>query len=185
MTCPSSVVIGQNLVFSVCTHNPASARLTDADALPTYRLYEDEVAVPILTGTMAILDDAGTTGFYSELIACTTANGFEVGRNYTVYIEATVGTDTGGISYGFTVIASIFGPGAIEFTYTLTSTVDGTPIDEADVWVTTDAGGLNIIASGETDAAGVVVFWLDAGNYFFWRQCDGWTFVNPDLETVS
>jgi len=49
------------------------------------------------------LDDANTDGFYTELIACTAANGFESGKTYTVYIEATVDSDKGGISYAFKV----------------------------------------------------------------------------------
>jgi hypothetical protein len=79
--------------------------LTDADFLPTWRVYEDETGAALLNGTMTILDNANTTGFYSELIACTAANGFEVNRSYNLYIEATVDGDTGGISYGFTVLA--------------------------------------------------------------------------------
>ena len=50
---------------------------------------------------MAKLDDTNTTGFYTETIACTTANGFENGKSYTVYIEATVDSDMGGICYAF------------------------------------------------------------------------------------
>lgn len=101
MGCPTEVYIGDNLVFSICTHDPDTGVLTDADAAPSYRVYEDETGVAILTGTMAKLDDAGTTGFYTEQIACTAANGFEDRRSYTIYVQATVDTDTGGISYGF------------------------------------------------------------------------------------
>lgn len=101
MGCPSEVYIGDNLVFSICTHDPDTGHLTDADAAPIYRIYEEETAAAILTGTMTKLDDANTTGFYTELIACTAANGFEAGKSYTVYIEATVDSDTGGICYGF------------------------------------------------------------------------------------
>jgi len=101
MGCQSSVDIGQNLTFSICTHDPDTGALTDADALPTYRIYEDETATAILTGSMAKLDDANTTGFYSELIACTTANGFEANKTYTIYITAIVDSDTGGIAFSF------------------------------------------------------------------------------------
>lgn len=101
MGCPSEVIIGDNLVFSITTHDPDTGVLTDADAPPSYRIYEDETAVAILTGDMAKLDDANTTGFYTELIACTTANGFETGKTYSIYIEATVDGDTGGITFGF------------------------------------------------------------------------------------
>lgn len=101
MGCPSSVKLGNNLVFSITTHDPDTGVLTDADALPTYRVYENETGAAILNGTMAKLDDVNTTGFYTEQIACTVANGFEQTKTYTVYIEATVDGDTGGICYGF------------------------------------------------------------------------------------
>jgi len=101
MGCQATVDIGDNLTFSICTHDPDTGVLTDADAAPVYRVYEDETAVAILTGTMTILDTVNTTGFYTELIACTAANGFEDGKSYTIYIAATVDGDTGGICYGF------------------------------------------------------------------------------------
>jgi hypothetical protein len=101
----TEVELESNLTFSVTTHDPDTGILTDADAVPAYRIYEDETAVPILTGDMAILDGVNTTGFYTELIACTTANGFEVNKSYTIYIEATVDGDKGGIAYNFRVKA--------------------------------------------------------------------------------
>jgi hypothetical protein len=101
MGCQSEVYIGDYLTFSIATHDPDTGVLTDADAAPTYRIYEDEAAVAILTGTMAVLDTVNTTGFYTERVACTAANGFEDRKSYTIYIEATVDGDTGGICYGF------------------------------------------------------------------------------------
>lgn len=77
------------------------------------------------------------------------------------------------------------GSGAITYTYTLTSSVDDTPIAGADVWVTTDVNGANVVDSGVTDAFGQVTFRLDPGTYYFWRQLAGWSFVNPDTEVVS
>lgn len=109
MGCQSEVYLGDNLTFSVTTHDPNTGILTDPDAPPPYRIYEDETAVPILTGTMAILDNVNTTGFCTELVACTVANGFESGRSYTVYIEAAVGGDTGGIAYGFRTLEDVAG----------------------------------------------------------------------------
>lgn len=103
MGCPSKVELGNNLKFSVCAHNPTTALLTDADSAPTYRIYENEDASPVLTGTMAKLDDDNTTGFYTELINCTTGNGFEAEKIYTIYIEVTVAGVKGGISYEFIV----------------------------------------------------------------------------------
>lgn len=113
MGCPSKVLLGDNIVFGACTHDPDTGVLTDADVVPTYRIYEDETTAPILTGSMAKLDDANTTGHYTEKIACTTANGFEDRKTYTIYIEATVDSDTGGIPYAFNV--DPYGPGLYNF----------------------------------------------------------------------
>jgi hypothetical protein len=77
------------------------------------------------------------------------------------------------------------GAGAIAFTYTLTSSVDASPISDADVWVTTDLGGSNVVASGTTDINGQITFYLDAGTVYVWRQKAGWNFTNPDTETVA
>ena len=103
MGCPTECIIGKNLTFSVTCHDPDTGILTDADSAPSYRVYEDETETAILTGTMSKLDDGNTTGFYTELIGCTAGNGFENDKTYTIYIEATVDLDTGGISYGFKV----------------------------------------------------------------------------------
>ena len=63
---------------------------TDADAVPAYRVYEEETTTPILTGNMALLDSANTAGLYSEQITLSAANGFEVGKSYAIHIGATV-----------------------------------------------------------------------------------------------
>lgn len=102
MGCQASVVLGDNLTFSICTHDADTGALTDTSAPPSYRVYEDETAAAILNGTMAKLDDANTLGFYTEQIACV-GPAFEVGKSYTIYIEATVDGVTGGIAYAFTV----------------------------------------------------------------------------------
>lgn len=77
------------------------------------------------------------------------------------------------------------GAGAVTWTYTLTSSEDGSPIGQADVWVTTDAGGSNVVARGTTSDLGVVTFMLDAGAYYFWRSKSSWVFINPDTEVVA
>jgi hypothetical protein len=103
MGCPSEIVIEKNLVFSILTYNPSTGILADADSAPAYRIYEDETATAILTGTMAKLDDANTLGLYSELIACTAVNGFEEYKTYTIYITAVVSGNTIGFVFSFRV----------------------------------------------------------------------------------
>lgn len=77
------------------------------------------------------------------------------------------------------------GAGSVAYEYTLTSTVGGTPITDADVWATTDIGGTATVADGKTDAFGKVTFFLDPGTYYFWRQKTGFNFTNPDTEVVT
>jgi len=100
MGCPAECYLGDSLVFSITTHDPDTGILTDASS-NLYRIYEDETAAPITTGTLAKLDDANTTGFYTESITVNTANGYEHGKTYTIYIEATVDSDKGGITFAF------------------------------------------------------------------------------------
>jgi len=77
------------------------------------------------------------------------------------------------------------GTGAIEWPYVVTSSVSDDPIANVEVWVTSDADGTDIIASGYTNDYGVVTFYLDAGTVYVWRKKSGWTFSNPDTETVA
>jgi ActR/RegA family two-component response regulator len=93
------------LTFPCNTHDPTTGAATDADSAPTYRLFEDETGTPILTGSMALLDASNTAGFYSEQITLSAANGFEVGKTYTVYITATVASVAGTMSHTFQVVS--------------------------------------------------------------------------------
>ena len=105
MGCQSEVTIGDNLTFTVTTHNPTTGALTDADAGPFYRIYEEETGTTILADNMSKLDAVNTLGFYSEKILCSVASGYESGKSYSIYIYATVAGVMGGISYGFRALA--------------------------------------------------------------------------------
>ncbi len=91
------------LTFVCNTHDPADGAAADADGVATYRVYEDETGTPILTGSLALFDAANTVGFYSERIQLTAANGFENGKQYTIYITATVDSIAGTMSHNFQV----------------------------------------------------------------------------------
>lgn len=79
---------------------------------------------------------------------------------------------------------------AIEFTYTMYSTADG-ELEGVRVVIATDAAGLNPIWAGTTDTFGVARDSngnkprLDAGTYFFFRNKPGYTFQDPDIESVG
>jgi hypothetical protein len=90
-----SFAIDDTCTFYANSHTPSTGAAVDADAVPGYRIYEDETATPILTGSMALLDDANTVGFYSEQITLSAANGFEAGKSYGIRITLVVGGVTG------------------------------------------------------------------------------------------
>jgi hypothetical protein len=100
MSIPPKANVGETIVFSIATHNTTTGILTDADSAPTYRVYEEETATPITNGTMAKLDDANTTGHYSESLSIAFGT-YTYSKTYTIYIEATVNSITGGIAYAF------------------------------------------------------------------------------------
>jgi len=77
------------------------------------------------------------------------------------------------------------GPGDTAVTYDLTYEDSGLPIPDVTVWVTTDEAGTNIVASGTTNDAGQVTFYLDSGvTYYVWRAKAGVNFTNPDTEVA-
>ena len=80
---------------------------TDADSVPSYRIYEDETGTAILSGTMALLDSSNTTGFYSEQITLSAANGFEKGKSYAIYIQATVNSVVGAAHHTLQIEAEV------------------------------------------------------------------------------
>lgn len=93
------------LTFPANTHSASTGAATDADAVPAYRVYEDETGTAILTGNMALLDGSNTTGLYSEQITLSAANGFEKGKCYTIYISAAVSSVTGTMHHTFQIQA--------------------------------------------------------------------------------
>lgn len=148
--------IDDYLAFYCNTHTPATGAITDADAVPPYRIYEDEADTPILTGNMAKLDDANTVGFYSEQIQLTAGNGFEEDKSYCIRILPTVG----GVSY------------ALERTFQIgafANQVWDEVLTGATHNISTSAGrrlrqlGAASIASGTAEAGGAATITLEAG----------------------
>lgn len=128
----------------------------------------------VMTTATSDMDDVSTltaANIWDRLTTALTTAG-SIGKLLVDYVNVAVSTRT------------TLGAGATRRPYTLTDD-DGSPIADADVWVTTDVSGNNVIANGRTNSSGVVVFWLDAGTYYIWRQKDGWNFTNPDTEVLS
>lgn len=78
---------------------------TDADALPTYRVYEENNDTVLDSGNCSKVDDAGTTGYYKARAQATVALGYEVGKVYHVRVAATVNSVAGaGVVGRFSII---------------------------------------------------------------------------------
>lgn len=83
--------IGDTLIISVVTGDTTVGANVDADAAPTFRIYENITETPIETGTIDLCDDANTTGFYSDTSELTTAKGYEPGKTYIILKTAVIG----------------------------------------------------------------------------------------------
>lgn len=78
------------------------------------------------------------------------------------------------------------GPGGSAYTATIQRSDNAAPIAGAALWVTTDAGGTNVIAGTlSTNAQGQATFLLQAGGYFLWTYAQGFTATNPAPITVT
>jgi hypothetical protein len=84
-----------------------------------------------------------------------------------------------------TIQNSTLGQGATLWTYTLTNSVTGLPIGNAEIKICSDAGGTNIIAQGITNSLGIVQAYLNSGDYYIFRTCPGYSFSDPDIEVVT
>lgn len=143
MTYLGSWKIDDLLTFTIVTTRVDTGNATDADSAPSYRVYEDETATPILTGTMATLDAANTAGFYSEQITLSAANGFEKGKSYNIYIQATVNSIVGATTRTLQIEAEVDA-----------NVVSGTPPDSTGVGtLLTRLGTPSNLGGGATVAA--------------------------------
>lgn len=76
------------------------------------------------------------------------------------------------------------GAGAVTWTVTVNDGVN--PLDGAEVWISTDSAGSNVVAGTlHTDASGIATFYLDAGTYYLWVAHSGYNGTNPTAITVA
>ena len=184
------VTLGDTLTFTCLTRNPSNGELTDADAVPDYRIYEAETATAIKTGSMATLDTSNTTGFYAESYEISTTNGFEAAKSYNIYITYTVagGGSTNGEVQTFKVWAAdtnIAGAGDYSVALTIRTT-GGTAISGVSVWLNTASDRSGAVAGPlSTDDAGLVTFNLSYTAYNIYCHLAGYTFANATMTPAS
>jgi hypothetical protein len=102
-----SWAIDDVLTFHCVTHRADTGAATAADSAPTYRVYEDSTTTAILNGTFTAMDQANTTSGYYAQITLSAANGFEAGKEYAIFIKATVNSVVGAEVHNFQVLAKV------------------------------------------------------------------------------
>lgn len=147
--------IGDTLYFEAQTQG--SSGPTDADTAPSYRVYEQGVSTPLLTGNFSLVDAVNTDGFYEASIQLTAANGFDVGKSYYIRKYGEVSSAPGAKVDYFRITNA----GA-----TAHSGVSGWPT-LSDVQVRLDEMGLTAPSDDTIEAqiAAAIVAWERATNY--------------------
>lgn len=81
------ITLGDTVDFDLITRSDTG--VADADAPPTFEVFESANDTPIVTGTMT--KRTGKTGNYRGQFVASTGNGFEADKWYNVVAAATVG----------------------------------------------------------------------------------------------
>lgn len=97
----SPVSLSDSVFIHFGTASATTGAATNADSTPTVVVAEDGVDMGYVPSVSNV-----ATGLYMVTIVCTTGNGFEAGRRYSVYAVATVGGIAGRDGIGeFEVLA--------------------------------------------------------------------------------
>lgn len=81
------------LYHKIQTSSVTTGGVADADAAPTWRVYEDSTATPVTTGSYATLNSQ--VGFYTAAITLAAGIGYEKGKTYSIRYQATVASIIG------------------------------------------------------------------------------------------
>ncbi len=144
----------------------------------------------IIAATTAILSDTGDIKAKTDQLTFTVPLHVDATATATVDpgdIRDAIGLASADLDDQLDAIlaaASLGGAGSVAYSVTVT---DGSnPLDGAEVWVTTDSAGTNVVAGTlSTDAMGMVTFHLDPGTYYVFVAHSGYNGDNPLAITVT
>lgn len=105
------------------TSSVTTGAATNADAAPTWRVYEDATATPVTTGSYSTLNSM--TGFYTASITLAAAIGYEKGKTYSIRYEATVASIIGADVDMFQIEAEVDANSAVTVNAILTAVSTG------------------------------------------------------------
>jgi hypothetical protein len=84
------VPLDEVIHFDFITSHPTTGAVSDADSTPSWATYEEATDTAIVSGNFT--KRTSLTGDYRGTFACSTANGFEPGKWYSVIGSATIST---------------------------------------------------------------------------------------------
>jgi len=100
------IPLDEAVYFDVITSTPSTGAAVDADSTPTFAVYEESTDTDIGIGGN-LTKRTSLTGNYRGTFTASTANGFEVGKWYSVICSATVGAVAGKCrALGFRCVAA-------------------------------------------------------------------------------
>ena len=88
------IPIDEVVHFDICTHDPSTGGVSDADSTPTFSVFEEATDTAILAA-QNFTKRTSLTGDYRGTFTASLANGFEAGKWYSVIATAVVGGVTG------------------------------------------------------------------------------------------
>lgn len=90
---------------TVQTSSVTTGAATDAESVPTWRMYEDNTITPVTTGSFTTLN--ALAGFYVAAITLAAAIGYEKGKSYSLRVAATVGAVIGADVHSLQIEAEV------------------------------------------------------------------------------
>lgn len=159
--------LNQHFELPFNTQDPSSGEQTDADALPTYRVYEEDNNVAVATGTCAKRDDDNTVGYYIARGQILEASGYEDFKLYFVRAQAIIAGVTGANPVGcFQVVPTgPYGQGGSAVVIQLYETGTTNPIVGAVATLWDSGGNSQCSPYHVADANGQVQLGVVDGDY--------------------
>lgn len=170
----SSIKPGDSVTLQFVTEDQNRSAAAPA-ATPTANLVRNGIVDGAVTVTVTLIAGSAFTA------AVTIPAAYALGDQVQLKVLYAAGTRTARefvwerTLTAIVVVSPSTGTGADQVTITILDPCTMYPIADADVWVTSDVAGLNVVAGTlQSDSSGQVLFLLDAGTvYYLWMQKDG------------
>jgi hypothetical protein len=188
------IPLNEDVHFDVITSDPETASVLDADSTPTFSVYEEATDVAIV-GPTNFTKRTSLTGNYRGTFTASAANGFEIGKWYSVIASATVNEFEGKCAaMRFRVLPAEPAPGYPDLSGTSVGGISGGGTGARTVLVTVQTSGAVAIQGAlvrmtkgaesftqTTNASGQCTFNLNDGTWTVSITAAGYSFAGTTL----